>query len=266
MFALLYAKVCSGVVHLNFLRGGRRISAGTGFMLNSLLVTNNHVAYCPSADTVRVRTLRHDRKDTNDGVEVPYERFQSYRASGSPETQFDYAIFKVPELVALNLHNFHVEHITEPTIGREYAILGYPLDHFNLTVHRGIISSFYERCGVQVFQLDASVNNGNSGGPLVELTDGGIVGIVTRKNSGLTDTFLELQKTLDQNAAVIEPATSDMTFSTGGFESNKAAIASHHQLKRLCFEIERSASTGIGYAFSIKHLAEQNPQLVEPAG
>lgn len=265
MFSLLYGEVCSGVVHLNFLRDGRRISAGSGFMLNRRLVTNNHVQHCPSADSVRLRTVRHNRKDPNDGIVIPYDRFQSYLVSGSPESQFDYAIFAIPELAQLDLYNFQVERLTKPSIGREYAILGYPLDHYNLTIHRGIISSFYERCGVQVFQLDASVNNGNSGGPLVELTDGGVVGIVTRKNTGLTDTFRKLQQALDQNAEFITRATSGMTLSLGGFEPSKAAIANQQQLKRICFEIERSANTGIGYAFSIEHLAEQNQQLVEAA-
>lgn len=261
-FDTLYSRVCTGVVHLNFFASGKRISAGTGFILNQRLVTNNHVAICPSADTVKIRTLLNDRKNTNDGLVIPYSRFQTCLVSGSPENQFDYAILEIPELQSMGLHSFHVEKMTLPEIGREYAILGYPLDHYNLTIHRGIISSFYEKCGVQIVQLDASVNNGNSGGPLIEPNGGGVIGIITRKNTGLTDTFRELQETLDRNATFIQQATSGMTFSLGGFEPTKAAIATQMQLKRLCAEIERSANTGIGYAFSIGHLAQQNPFLV----
>jgi hypothetical protein len=248
------------------MRGRDRVSAGSAFVLNGRLVTNNHVIHCPVADRVLIRTLRNDRKNTDDGIIIPYAQFQSYLVSGSAENQFDYAILELPEIAKLGLHSFHVERMTTPSIGREYAILGYPLDHYNLTIHRGTISSFYDRCGVQIIQLDASVNNGNSGGPLVELTDGGVVGIVTRKNNGLTDTFRDLQHVLDQNVAFIEQSTSGMTFSMGGFEPSKAAIASQHQLKRLCLELERSANTGIGYAFSIEHLALQNSNLVEPVG
>ena len=53
--------------------------------------------------------------------------------------------------------------------------------------------------------------------------------------------------------------------SFGGYDPNKAAIANQRLLKQLCFEIERSANTGIGYAFSLEHLVMDNRHLLEPS-
>ena len=55
-------------------------------------------------------------------------------------------------------------------MGHEVLALGFPLaDEIgtNLTVTRGIISSTRVEDGVQLLQTDASLNPGNSGGPLV---------------------------------------------------------------------------------------------------
>ena len=258
MFSDVYERCRSGVVHLDFFKSRKRVAAGTGFMLGKKLVTNNHVYYVPNADYVLIRTIQHDPTNPMDGIQIPYSEFASRLLTGSPESKYDYAMLDIPQLSELNLYEFFVESRIRLSIGREYAILGFPLDHQNLTIHRGIVSSHYQRCGVDIIQLDASVNNGNSGGPLIELSDGGVVGIVTRKATGLTSAFQGLYSAFDRGIEAIQRNTSEMQIVLGyGYDPYKAAINNLCHLKQLCWEIERSANTGIGYAFSIRHLAEQ---------
>ena len=64
-------------------------------------------------------------------------------------------------------------------MGDEVLTLGFPIADTigtNLTVTRGIISSTRVENGVQLLQTDASLNPGNSGGPLVNL-DGEVIGV-----------------------------------------------------------------------------------------
>lgn len=257
MLAATVAQVRSGVVHLNFFRNGERVSAGTGFMLKGYLVTNNHVYAASSADEVMIRLHDSDPKNRCDGIRIEYQTFQGYLEVGAPKSSYDYAVFTVPELKGRDLYQFDFERITTPCLGREYAILGYPLDHYNLTLHRGIVSSFFERNGVQVIQLDASVNNGNSGGPLIELTDGNVVGIVTRKQTGFSDIFDQLKATIKSNIENLRNAAL-APIPIQGVNPNEGLREGQEQLLKLCSQLERSANTGIGYAFSIEHLAEEN--------
>lgn len=57
---------------------------------------------------------------------------------------------------------------------------------------------------MNVIQLDASVNNGNSGGPLVDLNTKKVVGIVTRKDTGLYKQFDDLIASFDTNIEVLK--------------------------------------------------------------
>jgi serine protease Do len=251
MFDDIYQRVSSGVIHLIFRKNGKRIGSGSAFLLQGYLVTNSHVFDCAPADEIIISYTGGDLRFT-------FQEFSQALVAGSTESNFDYAVLDIPTLRNKGLYDFFIERITKPTIGREYAVLGFPLDHDNLTIHRGIISSLYSRKSVSVIQLDASVNNGNSGGPLIETTDGGVVGIVTRKNTGLSNTFKQFQETLDKNIVIIEQGMKAGTISFGGFDPNQALLAGQHQLKQLCRELERSANTGIGYAFSIDHLAQES--------
>jgi V8-like Glu-specific endopeptidase len=269
MFSNVYAQCHTGVIHLTFFKGEKRIAAGSAFLVNRKLVTNHHVFWVPTADKIVVKTVRHDQNNPDDGFAFTWQSFRERIVDGSPEDQQDFAILDMPELLHSDLYSFQMGSRYPLGIGREYAILGYPLDHNNLTLHRGSISSLYTRSGINKIQLDASVNNGNSGGPLVELTDQGVVGIVTRKNTGLTNSFDALRTALRSNIELIQQATRGIHVIYGsGFDSNQALIENQRQIITICSEIERSANTGIAYAFSIDAVAGsaawQQPPPQEP--
>jgi len=65
------------------------------------------------------------------------------------------------------------------TVGEAVIAIGYPLA-FDLpgqaTVTTGIVSAVRDLSGEEVIQIDASINHGNSGGPLINL-DGEVIGI-----------------------------------------------------------------------------------------
>ena len=63
-----------------------------------------------------------------------------------------------------------------PRVGTPVAIFGHP-GSLSYTATRGIISSISWVFPTEIIQSDATVNGGNSGGPLIDLSTGKIVGI-----------------------------------------------------------------------------------------
>lgn len=65
-----------------------------------------------------------------------------------------------------------------PSIGEAVGVFGHPQDYY-FTGTRGIISGRTDREIVDLLQTDATVDHGNSGGPMIALADGRIVGIAS---------------------------------------------------------------------------------------
>jgi S1-C subfamily serine protease len=65
-----------------------------------------------------------------------------------------------------------------PSIGEAVGVFGHP-QGYSFTGTRGIISGKTDREIVDLLQTDATVDHGNSGGPMIALTDGRVVGIAS---------------------------------------------------------------------------------------
>ena len=128
----------------------------------------------------------------------------------------------------------------------------------NITCHVGYISSLFERSGVSVIQIDGSVNGGNSGGPLLEMTSGRVVGIVTRAHVGfVAEQFDSLIGTLRQNVEVLSKQRASIRL--GGIDPIEAVKASQVAMIEIAKSLRSSANVGIGYAFSSSHIREAAP-------
>jgi S1-C subfamily serine protease len=214
------------------------------------LITNNHV-FAGHLGAVRVGLRRDDMPSGQFRFFSPWE-FAAKLVTGSDENSYDYAVLKIPEIVQTADHQFSLEGPGNRRIGDPIALLGFPLEHDNLACHQGIISSFYHSGLVKVIQIDASVNAGNSGGPLIDPDTGVAFGIVTRKATGLTGLFDQLRNSINANIALVKG--SGVAMQVGPIDFNQAIIASQNQMLMTLTEIERQANVGIGYAFSAEHL------------
>jgi len=117
------------------------------------------------------------------------------------------------------------------------------------------VSGVYKVGLADVIQIDASVNPSNSGGPLFDTSSGEVVGIVTRKATGLTHLFDELRTAIRGNITLYQNMHEFMNI--GGFSMKQALSSSQIAILQTLDQIERSANVGIGYAFSCKHLLEE---------
>ena len=70
-----------------------------------------------------------------------------------------------------------------PAAGEPIVVFGHPLG-MPFTGSRGIVCGYTDQEGAALLQIDASIDNGNSGGPVISLQDGRIVGIATSGAGG----------------------------------------------------------------------------------
>ncbi len=141
-------------------------SFGSGFLIskNGLIATNYHVIENDNSPFVQL----YDGSIVI-GKIVDFDK------------KLDLALIKIQlETPFLTLGTL----LDDANIGDDVIAIGTPMG-LDYSVSKGIISSLRTFDNVKVIQTDCAINEGNSGGPLVSLTAGKVVGINTfgfRKN------------------------------------------------------------------------------------
>ena len=148
-------------------------SQGTGFFFsdNGLILTNRHV--------VGSNATRESQLELADGSTVPAKTIFISRSE-------DFAVLQPTRIIKAK--PLPICYASYPVAGQDVVVLGSPRGLAN-TVTRGIVSAVRKSAndlkesapvGSTLIQTDASVNPGNSGGPLVN-KNGEVLGIVTFK-------------------------------------------------------------------------------------
>lgn len=130
---------------------------GSGFFVHpSLIVSNYHVV----GDNPRVQVKLKDGKVLVGNVV-------------SLDSQNDLALIQVPYQ-----SQAYMDFDVQPKIGGEVFTVGAP-QGFEWTISRGIVSGLRNLDGIKVVQTDASISPGNSGGPLISIKTGKVLGVNT---------------------------------------------------------------------------------------
>jgi serine protease Do len=222
----------------------RQIGGGTAFFVSSdgLLLTNKHVVSDERAEyTVYL----------NDGREL------KATVAGRDPTN-DVALLKVEG------SNFPYLRITseEPTLGQTVIAIGNALAEFRNTVSRGVVSGLQRSImagdpyGGQVEQLsriiqtDAAINQGNSGGPLLNL-HGEVLGMNTAVAAGSA-----------QNIAFAIPAE-DLARVLKSYQQYKRIVRPYIGIRYTIINDELKAKNNLAYDYGV--LVSRGDGQDEPA-
>lgn len=167
-----------------FNRSTNQESAGTGFIITAegIIMTNRHVV---PATSNRVSVTLADGTRYDD-VEVIGRTSQN--------SSLDVAFLKIRDLKGKKLAKVTIGDSAKVKVGDKVVAIGNALGQFQNTVTSGIISGFGRDVTAgdgngnseqldDLFQTDAAINEGNSGGPLVNI-NGEVIGVNTAVAGG----------------------------------------------------------------------------------
>lgn len=229
--AACFRECRSGVAQIRLVVDGQVVGGGTGFLVEDGIVTNSHVVRGTDTPTLEIGFEDSDPGAPNSFVRVA---LANVLVSESPADERNYAYLRLNEPEFEGRHRFaFVDQGRVAEVGEQVAFMGYPFSMHHLTCHLAFVSSVHDWNGTSVIQLDGSVNAGNSGGPLVEVASGRVIGIVTRAHTGLIeDQFRELIRVLRQNQQVLSNTGGAMV-SIGGIDPIKSLAASQRLMETI---------------------------------
>jgi len=254
----LVERVRLGVAQVMIERNRQFIGAGTAFLIEGGLITNSHCLPEHDDDVVAIRFDDHPPTDHPPirlrlgDLEIPVR---------SPDYERDYAYIKCDEAELQDRYVFDFGVSTDIAVPEEVLFLGFPFGGTHLTAHLGHVSSVHKSGVARVIQIDGSVNGGNSGGPLIDLKTGKVVGVVSRAHKGFAiKQFDRLLEALRHNkSALLAPRGARVQI--GGVDPVQALGKSFAAMEQIALDLRKSANVGIGYAFSSDALREDIAML-----
>ena len=177
----IYQQISPGVVFILASDGSQKANIGTGSIIRSdgLIITNTHVLL----DEDKIHIKAHI------GIHL-----KPRRISGNPKHDLRHAyagevlVYDIPLDLALikikqidrRLQTVKFADSQNVDIGDRVFAIGHPEQGGLWSLTTGVVSAFYQNYGgvrgKNLFQTDASINRGNSGGPLLD-EQGAMIGI-----------------------------------------------------------------------------------------
>lgn len=158
---------------------------GSGFFINEqgFFITNNHVVTKMDVDAKGVIRVDYSKEIFIKTGGNLYRTSLAVDENSDRPVVYDYAILKTD--VAPTAY-FDVANTSGVSQGEEALAIGYPLDFDEPIVTKGVVSAIISRPShinalhrINTFLTDTLITYGNSGGPLVRVSDQKAIGITT---------------------------------------------------------------------------------------
>ena len=249
----LIRNVKSGVLQIQLEVNHEKIGNGTALLYGEGIITNSHVIRRYKHDAIVLRFF-----DSSPKQEIRFipDTINENIIWESTENEFDLIYMRVHEPEFESRHIFEVENSDNIREGEKMLFIGYPFGMPNITSHIGFVSSIHTKKNIKIIQIDGSVNGGNSGGPLISLNTGKVIGVITKAVTGIIENqFNELIKVLKQNQNALKVSiNSGISTSIAGVNPIQALNSSMVIMEYIAKDLHRSANVGIGYAYSINNV------------
>ena len=172
----------SGTVELTFEEQPPNVDTATGDTETSKSVTGTGTGFVVSADGFLITCAHVIQGADRIAVEIQGKTHIARVVAVEPDD--DLALLRID---ASGLHPLSLADSGQVRLGEEVRAIGFPLSTVlgnGIKVTRGIVAGIIEKAEGQRFLIDAAVNPGNSGGPVVN-GRGQVLGVASSKLVGL---------------------------------------------------------------------------------
>lgn len=257
MYVDLWNGIHSSVCSIDCMQGNERVSWGSGFKAGNKLITNYHVIKNMDATHVLIKFVGSDGNTVTASGQFKYPAFMSHFIDlQDNDGGWDHIIFDLDFDGFDKIPSLKIRENDDVPIGMSIAVFGFPFEFKHLSMHTGIISSKFFVDPVNNFQLDISVNRGNSGGPLILPETGEVIGIVTAGETNLKGNFYQLFADLEANINTLQQEVQAGTGVVHEINIPELFRITKCQIRDLSQYLCDSANVGIGYAHEISRIRQ----------
>lgn len=255
MYRKVWTKCHGAVCTINFYSAkGIRFDSVSGFKYGRYLITDDQVYKMDRAAEVQIAFLEDDGLTVKASVRITEKDFKLRMVKGIRESYPGFALIDIDFPQFDTIPSLKLSSKVTSSIGSPIAVIGHQMEHNNIAIKTGIVSSFFKQGGQKYIQFDASLDRGNSGSPLIELETGEVIGIVGHRLANLLEGYKQMMQVINNNLTLLKDTEGKIQFND--IDPIQVLIANQNQIKRLAQEFFKTASIMYGFALDINQVSE----------
>jgi hypothetical protein len=223
---------------------GNTSGSGFHFMKPEIIVTNFHVIKPCIEQKERIFAIT----EHNNRTELQLLAYSS---------EFDYAILKMTRKLKEERVALEPKEII-PYRGMKVCFAGFPHRENVLLVQVAYVSGFLGDYG---FYLDGSLNPGNSGGPIIDVSDKKVIGIVTFKRFVCKKELEDVEKQIKFIHQHFQKLGGKAGVIISGIDFGEFAQFMSKALEILKYTLVMNANTGIGAGYRIDFVMKKLKEI-----
>jgi hypothetical protein len=206
------------------------------------------------ASEVQIAFMEDDGLTVKASVKITDKDFRNRMVKGIKENIPGFALIDIDfpqfdEIPSLKLSNKKTVPIATPI-----AVIGHQLEHNNLAIKTGIVSSHLKQNGLMYMQFDAALDRGNSGSPLINAETGEVIGIVGHRLANLLEGYKRMIQIINNNLTMLKEAEGKINLQD--IDPIQVLIANQNQIKHMAQDFFKTASIMYGFALEINQVSE----------
>lgn len=264
MYKTVWNKCQSSVCQLNFYSSsGIKLLSMTGFKVNDqYLITDDNILKILKGVKVKIVFVSSDGYTENKSVEISMEELERRIVKGIDKEKAGFTAVNIDFDEFKDIPSLKLSKDKNNDIGQNIAVLGYQLDHDNLSIKTGIISStFVNDDGLKFLQVESNINQGNSGSPLINTETGEVIGIIGQNLASITQSHRKMKQIINNNLAILKK--SQGIFNIEEIDPIQVLIANQNQIKYITNDIYKNATMSVGYALNISYVHDLFEELID---
>jgi hypothetical protein len=255
MYRNVWKKCQGSVCALDFYTSkGIRYESVSGFKYGKYLATDEMVYKINKASEVQISFFEDDGITISTSIKITDKDFRLRMVKGIKENIPGFALFDIDFPQFDNIPSLKFNSTRKVDVAMPVAVIGYQMEHANLAIKKGIVSSFCKQNGSRYIQFDNGIDRGNSGCPLIDVETCEVIGIVGHRLANLMDGYKRMMDVINNNLNMLKDVEGKLMLHD--IDPIQVLVVNQNQIKHLAQDFFRTASFMYGFALDVNQILE----------
>ncbi|HYW94002.1 MAG TPA: serine protease [Bacteroidales bacterium] len=256
MYREVWKKYHGAICAIEFFgSSGSRIFGLTGFRTGQKIVTDDMLYNIKGAQEVVISFYREDGMTVSSQLKMGYHELLYILPDKEDFDELGFSIIPADFPEFRQTTSLELCRNCSPNLGQEAVTLAYQREYNNMSIKSALVSScFKNEQGLSFIQYDGTVKPGSSGGPLIDVVSGTVLGITSTKEMSVVKNYRKLTNIIENNLQLLK--SEEGKWQINDIDPIQVLIANQNQIKHVAKEFFKNSTVRIGFALDIGHLID----------